>query len=727
MKILGAMMVLIGVSSTLAIAQTVVYDIEGNEYGSVKIGDHVWMTDNLGVTKYSDGTDIPYYANNSGDQTSWSNLTEGGRGAYYDSTNSVQFYGYLYNGYVAIDEKGVCPSGWRVPTDDEFKTLEILAGMTPSDADLTGGNRGDAQNVGGALRDTSTTGNPSWKSTASDNTDALGFSWDGSGWRFPAGAYQRTDGQRELGGLWTSTESGASVFHRRTVSFFNAEFPTNLGVTRVLRAAVSKNVGMAIRCITDETVQLDNSSGFRLLTAPIKTTYATLLNQIWTQGATGSDEPAADESNVWSWPTNATGTSSENWSQVTNLNDSLDIGTAVLVYVFDDNDADGSADAKARSLYVGGTVSTDDVSPTVNTNANGFTLMGNPFNKTIDFDNVAETDLTGTIYIWDPTSGGSGAWQSYETTGGTGDITDGLIEPFQGFFVQTTASPTAPDLTFSIDDTSASTGTFLGKTLADEKHGFIRLEVAGNGMGNSMWFHISESGAMNAGIYGDALKLESLNNDFIQLASLKNETLMDIAHLPTTADSYTIPLHIQSTQEGMFMLSATDFTISEDYELVFNDLRNNSSTLITPEFSYEISVTETVDKRKSKQQKLMGLTPLKVAAKNSSSDFSITVRKKNAVSNEISTEVPQALTLHQNYPNPFNPSTQITFEVPNQTKVRLAVYDLLGREVAILIDEVRPAGNYEVTFDASSLPSGMYVYRLSAGGQILTQQMTLIK
>lgn len=83
--------------------------------------------------------------------------------------------------------------------------------------------------------------------------------------------------------------------------------------------------------------------------------------------------------------------------------------------------------------------------------------------------------------------------------------------------------------------------------------------------------------------------------------------------------------------------------------------------------------------------------------------------------------------LSQNYPNPFNPSTKISWQSPVGSWQILKVFDLLGREVATLVDEFNPAGIYEVEFDASSLSSGVYLYRLQAGEQYFTKKMTLIK
>jgi hypothetical protein len=93
----------------------------------------------------------------------------------------------------------------------------------------------------------------------------------------------------------------------------------------------------------------------------------------------------------------------------------------------------------------------------------------------------------------------------------------------------------------------------------------------------------------------------------------------------------------------------------------------------------------------------------------------------------VDNTVPNNFKLAQNYPNPFNPSTTVKFSIPQTTKVLLKVYDMLGREVATLIDSEKAAGNYEVNFDASKYASGVYVYTLSAGNYQSTKKMMLMK
>jgi len=90
-------------------------------------------------------------------------------------------------------------------------------------------------------------------------------------------------------------------------------------------------------------------------------------------------------------------------------------------------------------------------------------------------------------------------------------------------------------------------------------------------------------------------------------------------------------------------------------------------------------------------------------------------------------ETPETFVLHQNYPNPFNPETRIRFGVPETAQVTLVVYDVLGRQVKVLVDGVRKAGTYEAVFEAGNLPSGTYIYRLETPQGSFVQTMLLLK
>jgi hypothetical protein len=94
---------------------------------------------------------------------------------------------------------------------------------------------------------------------------------------------------------------------------------------------------------------------------------------------------------------------------------------------------------------------------------------------------------------------------------------------------------------------------------------------------------------------------------------------------------------------------------------------------------------------------------------------------------EGATDLPVTYSLSQNYPNPFNPATVIPYQLPNAGDVRLTVYDMLGREVAVLVNERKGPGRYEAVFNAAHLASGVYLYRLRAGAFLETRRMALVR
>lgn len=108
-------------------------------------------------------------------------------------------------------------------------------------------------------------------------------------------------------------------------------------------------------------------------------------------------------------------------------------------------------------------------------------------------------------------------------------------------------------------------------------------------------------------------------------------------------------------------------------------------------------------------------------------EWSIQVTYQNLTGGINTVEIPNYYSLGQNYPNPFNPSTKIKFTLPQPENVKLVVFDILGKEVKTLVNEEKEAGIHEVNFNASSLSSGVYFYRIVAGNFITTKKMLVIK
>jgi|5_EtaG_2_1085323.scaffolds.fasta_scaffold13719_1 hypothetical protein len=458
------------------------------------------------------------------------------------------------------------------------------------------------------------------------------------------------------------------------------------------------------------------SAGFRLMSSPITTSYSDILDEIWTQGASSGADATNGDPNVFGWKWNVL---SPEWETLTNLSANISTGIGFLVYVFADDDYDGSADAFPKTLSVSGTEHSGNVEPNINTDNDVYQLFGNPYASTIDFDDITKTNLTNVAYVWDPNAGGSGEWETWNGT--TGDLTGGLIAPFQGFFIQTASSGT-PDITIT-EASKSSNGSFLGKAVEEPQK--IRFEVEGNGFSNSAFLQFGINGSPTEKVIGDAEELTSLSSSFAQLSFAKADGLFDIANIGNPTEEVTIPLDFTSSTGGFFTLSATDFDVSSNYDLTFHDYKTGESLLIDESFRYSF---ETQRLKPQEVPVLTSLTAWAIKAKSSESNrFGITLTPSTSVSIDDEIDAPTEFTLGQNYPNPFNPTTNINYSVGEAGPVNITVYNVMGQKVAELLNTTKNAGSYQITWNATGVASGIYYYRLTAPGQVLTRQMTLIK
>ena len=112
---------------------------------------------------------------------------------------------------------------------------------------------------------------------------------------------------------------------------------------------------------------------------------------------------------------------------------------------------------------------------------------------------------------------------------------------------------------------------------------------------------------------------------------------------------------------------------------------------------------------------------------NGNGDVSVSLMNVHLPINEITVNLPVKYELKQNYPNPFNPTTNIIYEIPKSSFVRLNIYDALGRKIETLVNEKQPAGTYVVPLNAGEYSSGVYFYAITAGDFLSVKKMLLIK
>jgi len=206
-----------------------VTDIDGNVYKTVKIGNQWWMAENLKVMHYRNNDPIDYVI----DDTDWANLTTGAY-CYYDNNSSHSaVYGALYNWYAVEDSRNIAPAGWHVPTDDEWKQLEMVLGMSQTEAD-SNGIRGTDE--GGKLKETGTS---HWKSPNTGSTNESGFTALPGGYRNYYGSFS-TMGYYAV--FWLTTDSNSfSAWHRKL----------SYNSVNIDRSSESKKCGFSIRCVKD--------------------------------------------------------------------------------------------------------------------------------------------------------------------------------------------------------------------------------------------------------------------------------------------------------------------------------------------------------------------------------------------------------------------------------------------------------------------------------------------
>jgi alpha-tubulin suppressor-like RCC1 family protein len=485
----------------------------------------------------------------------------------------------------------------------------------------------------------------------------------------------------------------------------------------------------AIKNYKESSQKLTGAEGWRIMTSPVAdSSFAPLLGSFWTQGFTGANH-SGGASNVYRWPNTSTSLSNSNWTSVSNMSDSLHPGEGVLVYVFSDDNGPGVAGnagfPKTLKLEGREPKGTQSLTPLLNSNVNGWALVGNPFRNDVDWDGFTRSGLSNSVYVYDINSA---SWKSWNGT--LGSLTDGEVGPFNAFFVQTTEA--SPTLNIPVSAKTDSAKRFLGKQFVKSEPTYFSIELSdSSGLKNKAWFQFSEDGEFGLDA-SDAHQLNPLSSNYVTLASILNDTThLDINSLPIITEPFEIPLALQTSASGTtHHISKGDLNIPEGWEISLYDSEFDITTDL--EESYEFTM-DAAKVKKVQTQDIASPPSLKsifqtAKQKRSGPRFALTVMPSQTVSNEPLIDLPNKVELGQNYPNPFNPSTTIAYGVPNTGKVTLEVFDILGRKVATLLNgENKSAGRYTLIFNASNLASGMYIYRLRAGNTVMIKKLTLIK
>ena len=475
----------------------------------------------------------------------------------------------------------------------------------------------------------------------------------------------------------------------------------------------------------NRSILITGDVGFRMLSSPVSgQVLGNLLTNAWTQGMTGADMTTAT-SNVWTF--NVSGQSWTALSDISGSGTSIAAGQGFLTYIFADNNFDGSDDLPI-TLSVSGSENSGSATYPASGSiaADAWGLAGNPYYSTIDWDNVTKTNMTSTVYVWDDAASAYKSWN-----GSSGGLTNGLVAPFQGFWVQANGSGSG-SITIEEADKSSSAGTFY--RIADmEESGSLSLNFTSiDNKQDIAWFSFTEDGEVHKDDK-DAYKLLPLAaSSRLAAMSYSDESSLDINNLPFSNDqAFEVPLDVMSleVEEGNFITIENDITVSWDIdnlpmhlEVILIDHVTGTQINIRDQYTYTFT-TQPKGSFSTSYSGPVGTYPVVGEAR-----FSLLV-SYDALTNSGTIKVlPAEFALHAAYPNPFNPSTTISFDLPESGEVLLNVYDLKGALVGTLLNESKAAGTYQYKWTPNSeLASGMYLFELKTKNKTRHQKITYIK
>ncbi len=476
-------------------------------------------------------------------------------------------------------------------------------------------------------------------------------------------------------------------------------------------------------------VTISGTSGFRMMSSPVAgQIYSDLLSELWTQGMTSADVTSGD-ANVWTYD-------GSSWSALSDITGSgsgasLTAGQGFLVYVFSDTDNDGT-DNLPVTLSVSGTENSSSATvPSSGSIANtAWELAGNPYASTIDWDLVTQTAVTTSCYVWDDATSAYKTWN-----GSTGGLTDGLIAPYQGFWVQ--GSGGSGSITIETADKSSTAGTFY-KTMNDSTGSTSFTVTSGN---NSDQTFVS---FMNNGEVGmdnsDAYKLLPMTpTERVVGISYADGNGLDINNLPFAHDGIIdIPLdvmYLTLDENYNFVTSEEEVTMNWDLSslpetiiglTLTNNVTNESIDLLQTD---ELSFTT----QSKGSFPAYGSGGVNIYPEVGESQFTLTVAY-NALSTNDESTFPTEHALHQAYPNPFNPSTTISFDIPNTVEssaiggaTSLQIFNINGQLVETLINKHMEPGIHKLQWNPVNISSGVYIVQLKAGEKVFNQKITFVK
>ncbi len=475
-------------------------------------------------------------------------------------------------------------------------------------------------------------------------------------------------------------------------------------------------------------LSISGDAGWRLLSIPkASATVSDISDDTAIQGVTGGSDASAS-SNVFTYDNTGS------YETPTNVSTTISDGYGLAVYFYN-NTSNGSVSLPV-ALDVSGSEPGTDVGVTLNkSNTAGtssgsgaadsyYTLVGNPFASNYNLNSVTVTGgaIQDNVQFWND---GTNSYSAQNRT------TPFIVSPWQAFWVEVLNANAATSITFPTS----------GKSTTYRNDNYFSKENPDNA---DIEFTLSSESSFDEAIKlsfrsyaelgmdrADASKLVPLVSEYATMAFVgeyqNEEKLKSVESLPVDLEeAITIPLRptlVGVSGEFTFSWNGLE-ELSNKMSFTLHDYETGSNIDMSEVDSY-VFMAEANSASKSKS------VLLPVVAESESNDaenrFGITITPNTSVGIDDELDSPTKFALDQNYPNPFNPTTNIQYSVGEAGPVTITVYNVMGQKVAELLNTTKSAGSYQVSWNATGQASGIYYYRLTAPGQVLTRQMTLIK
>nr|MCS5650378.1 T9SS type A sorting domain-containing protein [Dehalococcoidia bacterium] len=444
-----------------------------------------------------------------------------------------------------------------------------------------------------------------------------------------------------------------------------------------------------------------------------------------TQSMTGADVTDGSNANVWTLNGYSGTQSFSELTDITTSGASITAGAGFLLYVFSDTDWDGDDDLPVTISVAGKLNNSSATFPSSGSiAASKFGLAGNPYNATIDFDLITLSNIEVTTSVWDDANSD---WKTWNKTSQSGDLSNGLIAPYQGFWVQAISSTTGT-ITIETGDKSG-TGTFY-KITDDDNRGSISLKATTGNFVSESYLSFYSEGTTELD-EGDSKKLLPFQaSSRVVIMSVVDGQPLKINSFPyENIVTVTVPIDVMNItlSESNYVTEAGEVTLTWNMDqlpdhigLILTDNITGAETYLDQESEYTFT-TEPKGSFSATYDGPIGTYPVVGEPR-----FTLNVTYGALGKNEDAT-LPSDFALHPIYPNPFNPSASISFDVPDFGRVRLDVYDVKGALVETLLNETMRPGRHKYAWRPDELASGVYFLKLVAGAKAFTQKVTYIK